>query len=282
MIESPQQFGPDKALVGVFTQPDRSGNGPYAGTALILFNAGVLPRIGPHRLNVKLARAAAAAGMASLRFDLSGQGDSRGGGGTGDYLAQAVSDIRAAMDHVEATHGICRFVVLGICSGAVNAYWTALADSRVAGVLLFDGYWYRSRWTRLVRNWKRAKGQTWPARFGALGRRLFRVRGDPAVEERQGGIFDEGTAKEPTADEFASSMQKLVDRGVSVQIVYSGSVIDCYSYSGQFVHVFGRYPFSRRVTCSFCPDIDHTFVTIEGQIRMIQLTLDWATTVATS
>jgi hypothetical protein len=41
-----------------------------------MFNMGANHRIGPRRINVKLARVLAARGVSSLRFDLGGVGDS--------------------------------------------------------------------------------------------------------------------------------------------------------------------------------------------------------------
>jgi pimeloyl-ACP methyl ester carboxylesterase len=277
MSEIPQQFGSDDSLLGILTLPDPAHEVQGERTALIVYNAGVLPRLGPHRLNVKLARAAATRGFHTLRFDLAGQGDSRSAVAEGDYRAQAVRDICAAMDHLETTSKIRRFILIGICSGAVNAYWTALADPRVYGVLLFDGYWYRSRWTSLVRNWKRARASSWRTKLDALWRRLPRLRPRPGKDMKEHAeIFDEGMSEHPTVAQFAASMQKLVDRGASVQLVYSGSVIDYYCYQRQFLDVFGGYSFSERVRCHFRPDIDHTFVTLEGQRQMIDLTLNWA------
>ena len=56
MIETPMLFGPDGALVGVLTQPAPAEG---ADLAFLMFNAGVISRKGPHRMNVKLARARA-------------------------------------------------------------------------------------------------------------------------------------------------------------------------------------------------------------------------------
>lgn len=278
MTESPQHFGPDGSLIGVLTLPERDEAAPGERVAVILFNAGVLPRVGPHRFNVKLARAAAGAGLPALRFDLAGQGDSRSAMAGGDYREQAVSDLRAAMDHLEASQGIRRFALIGICSGAVNAYWAALVDPRICGILLFDGYWYRSRWTTLVRHWKRARAASWRAVLRALWRRVpGAMRQAGGGDEPAAGIFDNGAAKDPTAAEFGAAMEELTSRQVSVLLVFSGSVIDYYSYAGQFKDVFAGQPFLSRVQCQFRPDIDHTFLTLDCQRRMIDLTLAWAT-----
>ncbi|MGA8008355.1 MAG: alpha/beta hydrolase, partial [Thiomonas sp.] len=74
---------------------------PASGTAspppfgVLLFNAGVIHRVGAHRVNVKLARALAADGIATLRCDLHGMGDSLRADGRLSYKDQVVADLRA-------------------------------------------------------------------------------------------------------------------------------------------------------------------------------------------
>ena len=74
--EKPVQFGPDGNLVGVMARP-ASGDVASTRPAVLFLNAGVIHRIGPHRLHVNLARYFAMRGVTSLRIDLSGIGDSR-------------------------------------------------------------------------------------------------------------------------------------------------------------------------------------------------------------
>lgn len=272
MTESPQQFGPDGTLVGVLTQPDHTTVGPRL--AFLLFNAGVIPRIGPHRMNVKLARALAAQGVAVLRFDLSGQGDSRNAPSGSSFFEQSVRDLQAAMDHLQSTLGIGRFALIGICSGASSAYWTGAADRRVAAIMMVDGYWYRTRWTTWVRDWKRFRAASLGAAWTALRRRvrLGAVR-QLARRELQAGVFNADS--NPPRNEFSAVMHALVERGAAVAVVYSGSVIDYYSYAAQFRHGFAGEPWLTRVQCLYRPDIDHTFLSLASQRRMIDLVIDW-------
>ena len=69
-------FGDAKSLVGIVTDP-ATGNGRAERPAALLLNAGLTYRVGPNRLYVKIARALASQGLVTLRFDLSGIGDSR-------------------------------------------------------------------------------------------------------------------------------------------------------------------------------------------------------------
>jgi hypothetical protein len=71
-------------------------------------------------------------------------------------------------------------------------------------------------------------------------------------------------------------MQTLVDRGVSVFLVFSGGIIDSYSYARQFRDGFADEPFVDKVRCDFLPEIDHTLLSLEAQRRFIKIIRDWA------
>lgn len=265
--------------MGVLAQPAESGS---ARVAYLMFNAGVLPRVGPHRLNVKLARALAAAGQTSLRFDLSGQGDSRSATNPLDFVAQAAADIRSAMDHLANTFGIQRFALIGICSGAVSVFVAAQADPRVAGVMMFDGHWYRTVWTLPIRHWKRLRSLGWSDLVRSTRRRargLFHARLDLA----NGKPTHPGSmASNPPRAEFVRALQALADRRVSIYFIYSIAAMDFYSYGNQFKDGFGDEPFADVVRCDHRPDIDHTFIALESQRTMIELVVAWVAHVDTA
>lgn len=271
MTEAPLLFGPGESMLGILSRP---ANPRQPDFALLMFNAGVLSRIGPHRMNVKLARALAARGVTSLRFDLSLQGDSRSDSASGAAPTSATDDVVAAMDHLQRHFGIARFAVLGVCSGAVTALAAALADRRVVGVMMFDGHWYRSRWTRPVRHWKRLRTMTFRELGSAAARRLRRVEAPASAEAP--GLFDAPLAPaNPPREEFARWLQSLADRGAAIHFVYSGTVLDYYSYANQFRDTFGKEPFFASVRCDFRPDIDHTFASLESQRQVVELVVGW-------
>jgi hypothetical protein len=272
MTETPMLFGPDAALVGVLTGPAPAGS---ADLAFLMFNAGVISRKGPHRINVKLARALAQSGHTSFRFDLSGHGDSRNVGSEGDLRAQAVRDLSSAMDHLQQNFGIHRFALIGICSGAVNAFAAAQVDSRVTGILMYDGYWYRTHWTLPVRNWKRFRVVGWADAAAAVGRRVARLFAPPSVFATPPPLNAMTTLGNPSRSEFVASMQALADRGVAIFLVYSGSIDRYYSYARQFLDAFAGEPFVSKVRCDFRPDFDHTLIALDVQRDLIALVCAW-------
>ena len=96
--EIPVQFGPEGSLIGVITTPS---DGQLAPVACLMLNMGANHRVGPRRINVKLARQMANSGIPSIRFDLAGLGDSGPAGGSEHFLTQAVFDLQAAMNLIE-------------------------------------------------------------------------------------------------------------------------------------------------------------------------------------
>ncbi len=268
MTETPVVFGPESSLVGVLSLP-AAGPPPVVW---LMFNAGLVSRMGPHRLNVKLARALAAQGQASLRFDLSGRGDSRGSTSGADFEQQSVHDIRSAMDWLEHTCGARRFALFGICSGAVAAFAAAQADPRVAAALLFDGDAFSSPWTVLVRRWKRFRAASWPQVWRNV---VGRFSGPPAAAAAPGLADQDSASPALLRSDFVRQLHALVQRQVAVFFVYSGSTIDVYSYGKQFRHAFRSESFVDKVKCEFHPDIDHTVTALAAQRKLIDVILAW-------
>ncbi len=155
MKETALNFGQGGSLVGILTRPDEVQQGDLA---VIFLNAGILHRVGPNRIHVRLARHLADRGVTSLRMDLPGVGDS-GMLGTGLSLAEeGRQGIHAAMDLLQRQEVASRFVVFGLCSGADAAFQIACLEPRVVGIALVDP-------TRLFATW-----QSWARKIlrGAL------------------------------------------------------------------------------------------------------------------
>jgi hypothetical protein len=120
------RFGAQEQLFGILSRTSDDPGRP----AIVMFNAGSVHHVGPHRLYVTLARELALLGFASLRFDLEGIGDSvltRAGRENHPYPDTAIADTRAALDFLHQRFGYRRFIGLGLCSGAHTAFHAALA-----------------------------------------------------------------------------------------------------------------------------------------------------------
>jgi hypothetical protein len=272
MSEITLAFGANGGLVGTLSVAAQQ-----ARLGALLFNAGVVPRIGPNRLNVRLARALAAGGLPSLRFDLSGRGDSAPARGMESYEQQAVADIRAAMNLLSERTGVRHFAIVGLCSGAENAFHAALADERVVGVTLMDSYHYPTLRTHLNRFRQRANMQGGLLRAGSawLKRRLHRANNAQGnSREREAAASNFGSIR-PTPEAFAGQLRKLIDRGVSVDLLFSGSFLETYNYEDQFRDGFGRFGIVDRMTVEYRPALDHTLSTAAMQSEMVNRTTKW-------
>lgn len=98
-------------------------------------------RVGSHRQFVLLARALADAGIACLRFDYRGMGDSDGPVTT---FTAAEPDLRAAIDaFFHQLPSLERVILWGLCDGASACAFYAAGDPRVAGLALYNP-WVRT------------------------------------------------------------------------------------------------------------------------------------------
>ena len=117
-------------LFGVLCEPRGGARGPL----LVMLNSGVDHHVGPGRLYVKLARALAAEGYASVRLDIGGVGDSAPIGDADrnlPYPPRAVDELAAALPELAAAGGDGRLVLTGICAGAYHAFAVAQRELAV-------------------------------------------------------------------------------------------------------------------------------------------------------
>jgi pimeloyl-ACP methyl ester carboxylesterase len=132
--ERPVVFGGGH-YVGVYCQP----RCPLEhAPAVLLVNTGGVHRVGDGRFAVLMARRLAAQGIASLRMDLGGFGDSLGHEDSPTlealYARHSIRDATAGVEWLVAA-GHPGVVTFGICTGAYVSLHTALAHARVVGCL---------------------------------------------------------------------------------------------------------------------------------------------------
>lgn len=124
--------------VGSFCQPRRPLDG---APAVLLVNTGGVHRVGDGRIAVLMARRLAARGVASLRMDLGGIGDSerRDDARSLDavYEHHAIDDAKAGADWL-ASAAHAPVVMFGVCTGAYVSMHTALAHPAVVGCMLVN------------------------------------------------------------------------------------------------------------------------------------------------
>lgn len=263
-------FGSNNSLFGIVTDPqgDRKGEGR---PAILLLNAGLMHHIGPFRLYVLLARALARLGFTVLRFDLSGKGDSTSRPGNLSYSNSVQADVKDAIDFLQSSRGLQKFILLGLCSGADDAYRCGLADERVAGVALLDGYAYRTG--KFYLRYYLPRLLT-PSKWLPFLKRILRIgRKRDAHESVEGDIFG---MTFPPKREFESGMRKLLGRQASLLIVYSSGWFEYYNYPDQFQDAFPEIGRNSGVRLRYFEKADHTYAISADRRRLIECVCEWA------
>lgn len=271
MKERVIQFGDKQRLCGVLTEPERSqlvNDAPCA----VMFNAGIVHRVGPYRLHVDICRALAAAGYRSLRMDLSGLGDSLTRPGKLSANERALLDGREACDWLVSNASVNQFVVMGLCSGAYNAHRLCLVDNRIVGAAFFDGIAFRTPEhacrvrirRRTVRFWRNA------IKRRLLGLMPLDASQSPGERLAESEFFGEGL----TRDEAAVEIQQLVDRKLKMLFIYTGGMQD-FSSSTQFEEMFGISPDSAGVQVEHFATAEHTLPLVASRRKAVECLVDW-------
>ena len=277
MKENVVRLGKAGHLVGIIAEPAITrGDVP----AFILLNAGIVHRVGPNRLYVNAARALAEAGHPALRFDVSGLGDSEARRDGLSYQESRLVETREAMDHLETQQGVGTFVLLGLCSGADQAFRVACVDSRVVGVVLIDGYAYRTqkyyvvhygrRLFRLSSWWNFATGRhpVWRALRDKLR--------NPRRDQSESHALERFVIDLPPRAEAEADLRTLIQRPVHMLVLYTGGQEGEYNYGAQFRDMFPSVPLGDQVRVLYWPSVDHTFTRARHQRELLDMIADWA------
>lgn len=230
-------FGAHDRLAGILCLP------PEPARRLVIFtNAGGVPEGGWAGMQVGFARALAAEGVASLRMDLAGHGDSGAESDppTAFYYDEALRrDLIAGIDLATA-RGFTDIMIAGHCSGAHHAFHVAVADERVRRLVLTNlqcfiwgpryrlplGAWMASMPNRIERQ-KRAADEDLSqaarqrARLTARAVAMVRASGRPVVRALQRFAASFGKGAEGPDAGVAAGFRTLSRRGVRIALCFS-------------------------------------------------------------
>jgi len=263
------------ALYGVLSLP------PGACTrGVVIVVGGPQYRAGSHRQFTLLARSLAAQGIAALRFDYRGMGDSEGETRSFETVDE---DLRAALDYfLGAVPGLRQVVLWGLCDAASAALMYAPSDKRVSGLVLLnpwirtqDGlarttlkHYYRGRlleadfWRQVVRG-KFALGRSLASMFG-----LVRV----AFGSARSGTTGTGTASLP--ERMHAGMRQF---GGQVLLIVSGADLTGREFCDltDSTPAWKRLLDTPRVTRRLLDHADHTFSRRDWRDQVAAWTGDW-------
>lgn len=287
MKETVLQYGRPSPLVGILSElpAERSGD-----TGVLLLNSGLIHRVGPNRLYVRLARELARAGLPACRFDFAGIGDSPRRTGGGSLEESIVDQVRETMDVLEEARGIRHFLLTGICAGADAAYLAALADPRVTGIAPIDLYTYGStRYLIAIYRRRLLDPRSW--RNLLSGRsdilRLVRSAVNGLLSTRpDGDTADDGDAGAPSStpspESVASGLRTLLERDVRIHLIYTAHTASpaAFNYRRFFARPLAAYLDGKRFRVTHDEQSDHGFTQPTQQDRLIEHIRAWAQTAA--
>ncbi|MEQ9399186.1 MAG: hypothetical protein RJQ04_08430 [Longimicrobiales bacterium] len=275
-VEHPVGFGDDGSLVGTVCVPAHPSSADPP--AVVFLNAGIIHRTGPNRVYVHMARTLAEMSVPSLRFDLSGIGDSaaRGGEGALSLRDQVAGDTDQALAFLRERWGLSRFVLLGLCSGADHALWLTGQRADVAGVVLLDlnmdrppGYTFHHYRRRILKpsSWWNVLTGRHPALRNAL---------------RRGGAGGDRPRFSTTLQrsQAAAALHAAAERRAPVLAVFTGDVEYQYNHRGQMRRLFRDVPLEGTLTELYRPSADHTFSLPTEQEWLLARVAEWAGGVA--
>jgi len=278
MKEQAVVFGNERSLVGIMSDPPEEKL-ISTSPAIIILNSGIVHRVGPNRIYVKMARDLSAMGFLVLRFDFSSIGDSLPRRDNLPFVKSAIREVREAMDYLSQSRGARQFLLIGSCSGARVSFQTACQESRVIGAFLINhnrapedaneraGAESASEATaRYYRQVALFNPQSWKRIF--TGRADYR-RIASVLRATMKRPFTEETATLETM-RFMANIRALAERHVRVLFVWSegDSGVENFKDMGDLVKA-GAVKFRT------IPKTDHTFSSLDDQRRLCDAMGEW-------
>lgn len=276
-------FGPDNRLFGVICRP----NVPLENSpALIIMNAGRNPHIGWARSSVTLARRLAGDGVATIRFDLGGIGDSVDRPGAADHLDELLysddqdAELTAAIE-LSQRLGFSTTALLGACSGAYLALRGGVQACSVKKVILIN-------LQRFV--WRNGETVTSALKnnfavSSSYARRIFDARAWRLLlsGERKAGALALNLlvraikrlaciGRAPETVQAEALMRAIFDRKSSVDFVYSeddSGLVELAHHFGTRGRKLLNEPLAR---LHFVPNSDHNFTPSPARERVYEIT----------
>jgi len=268
-------FGEARGLVGILTLP--ASEPPPGAPCVILLSTGILHRVGSNRLWVTLARALGAEGIVTLRFDLSGIGDSERRREVGSLRESVERDIAEAITYLHSTQGADHFVLVGLCSGAYDAFHAALGETRVIGAVMVDmpgpfQTWRHTAHHLMARVLRPASWRD-PVRKAALYAREFLGARQPAHDHGDGYVV--GGRSSVTREQMGAELGQLLGRGVKLHFAFTPGIETNYNHRTQFRHTFplaARHP---ALSYDYFPEADHVFSAPSSRAQLINAIVTW-------
>ena len=283
LTEEPLQFGEGGRLFGILTLPRMPPRNAQELPVFVYLSAGLLHRVGPYRLHVRLARELAQMGFSSLRIDLAGTGDSPRRLGLTNQQSVA-ADFEEILGVLESRLGRLPLVLAGLCSGANNAVRLTLKEPRVIGMVLLDPICFpddgfRAR-TVVMKYTNPAEYIAWlkHGEYVAWLKRRFKALTIPRGEKQEDdNSADAVTFQDlPTREQLRAAFESIREREGRVLSVFTQAALQYYNQAGQLGRVLGVDGYEQFCTELFWPQAEHTYTLELHRRRLIEEIKTWA------
>ncbi len=273
--ERPVQFGPQRSLLGILCTPPTLP--PASAPVAIMLNAGVLHRVGVSRIHVEMARRLAAAGLSSLRFDLSGIGDSLPRKEQVSLAAAVDKDIEDAMGFLHEGDYGNRFVLVGLCSGAYDALTRAERDERVVGVFAIDLIGSFVNTKHVLRHYLKRllNAASWRNAFSGRNNAVATLRKRISRNGQGSTSLGVGVRKRLSKAELDTFLGQLLDRGVRLAFYFTDGLEENYNYRSQFRDNHPQAAASPLCTSVFVPGSNHSLTNVSHRELIISGFVRW-------
>ncbi|MEW8203485.1 MAG: alpha/beta fold hydrolase [Candidatus Thiodiazotropha endolucinida] len=296
-------------LYGILEQPETT----VKDTAILLLSPGIKMRVGPHRMYNKLSKVLVDKGFTVLRYDFYGLGDSEGALDQKILVdvynsiqnGRYIDDTIDAMDWLGATYTIDKFVLGGLCGGAITGMLAGSADERVKGLIalglinVFEGgednfskfvtegqledlkKGYISKLTD-IESWKRII--TLKSDFRTIFKILFkpiRVISNSIRENLTASsknkiefVHDESSNTNPR---FAPTFFSMLQQSKKMLLVYSGGDRLLWEFKEKFENIYKSHlsDYSHIYELHTIPDANHILSLSEWEESMHKLVEEW-------
>jgi alpha-beta hydrolase superfamily lysophospholipase len=260
------------------------------GDVVLLLNSGTIHHIGPSRLYVTIARDCAARGMAAIRLDLSGVGDSglrAGEKENSPYAESARLDVREAVEFAAKRYPGARLHILGLCSGAYHGFKAAAAGLPLSSIMVVNPltfFWKPgmsleyadfqvtaettryARSARTLASWlKLLRGDVDLRNAGRVFWTRFQVRARNSSRElaRLAGIS--------LQNDLASELQGIARQRTEIYFIFSASDPGYAMLLEQGGRIVGNLVRSEKMRISIVQGADHTFTSHWNRDQLLAL-----------
>jgi len=266
----------ENTLYGTLGLPERE---PRGGVVLVHGWTGC--RMGPHRILVESARRLNAIGFATLRFDISGRGESEGDPFATDLDRMIDDTAAAAREMRRRLPGGSPIALWGMCSGGNVSLGALTLDSDIAAAVCWSTYPFQSQ-RKSAQDVKRTGHM-----LGEYVRKVFRletwkklVTGRIQFRMVFRALFGHFGKKR---DEESRNLQESVRDAEIVQDLgnYKGRLLFLFGgadpEAADARRMFGELFASRCVRADFdeIPGANHNFYSLEWKHAAIERSAEW-------